>query len=72
MERGFNKSFCPSEVARRLDPENWRSIMRAVRNTALELDTIKITQAGIPVGAEDIKGPIRLSLAKPSSSKEPK
>ena len=64
LERGVGKSICPSEVVRRLYPENWREKMDAVRSVAKELvekKLIEITQKGKAVQA-DAKGPIRLRL----------
>jgi len=63
--RGFDKTYCPSEVARIIDPINWREKMHIVREVAdeLVLDNKLVTlQRGeviseLPSGA---KGPIRL------------
>lgn len=33
-DRGLEKTFCPSEVARKLFPENWRDKMDLVRKVA--------------------------------------
>ena len=66
IERGVGKSICPSEVVRRLYPENWREKMNLVRSVAKDLvekNLIEITQKGEVVQA-DIKGPIRLRLPK--------
>ena len=64
MERGEGKSICPSEVVRRLYPENWRDKMTDVRQAARELvkkQIIVITQKGQVVDP-DAKGAIRLKL----------
>jgi hypothetical protein len=62
--RGPDKSICPSEVARALDPAGWRALMPGVRVAALALareGRIRITQAGRQVDGP-LRGPIRLRL----------
>lgn len=66
-ERGVNKSICPSEVAKAVDPENWRGRMTAVRRVAHELiveGKIQVTQKGVPVDMNTARGPIRIRLIK--------
>jgi hypothetical protein len=63
--RGLGKSICPSEVARRLSPENWRSLMVDVRSVAASLQAagkLRITQGGVEVDLNTVRGPVRLSL----------
>ncbi|MBP0463264.1 MULTISPECIES: DUF3253 domain-containing protein [Neoroseomonas] len=65
-ERGAEKSICPSEAARALDPEGWRSLMTRVRREAVRLaqeGRIDILRKGKQVdpGAE-IRGVIRLRI----------
>jgi hypothetical protein len=65
-ERGAEKSICPSEAARALDAEGWRSLMTRVRREAVRLaqeGRIEILRKGKPVdpGAE-IRGVIRLRI----------
>ena len=70
QKRGVDKSLCPSEVARDLHPEDWRSLMPEVRRvTALLLQEglVAVTQFGNPVDPLDAKGHIRISLAPPQS-----
>ncbi|MBN2759210.1 MAG: DUF3253 domain-containing protein [Rhodobacteraceae bacterium] len=65
VERGAGKSFCPSEVARRL-AEDWRPLMPLTRSVAAELQEAGLVQAtrqGRPVHPETADGPIRLALA---------
>ncbi|UPG71646.1 DUF3253 domain-containing protein [Roseomonas gilardii subsp. gilardii] len=70
-QRGAEKSICPSEVARELGGESWRSLMRPVRDTALELarrGEIEVLRKGKPVepgpkGHGDVRGVIRLRIA---------
>ncbi len=57
---------CPSEVARGLDPDDWRPLMDLVRAAAARLQqrgTVDVYQHGRPVRLEDAKGPIRLRAA---------
>jgi hypothetical protein len=63
--RGAGKSLCPSEVARGLDRDNWRTLMPAVRAAALRLaqeGRIQITQRGRAVVATSLRGAVRLRL----------
>ncbi|MEL6170694.1 MAG: DUF3253 domain-containing protein [Pseudomonadota bacterium] len=57
--RGPDKTFCPSEAARRLS-EDWRPLMEKVRNVAATLPLVA-TQKGVPVDLRVAKGPVRLS-----------
>lgn len=64
--RGTEKSTCPSEVARKLFPEDWRKHMKNVIDAAIELHNqgkVVITQKGIPVDVNHIKGPVRIKIA---------
>ncbi len=62
--RGFEKTVCPSEVARALLPEDWRSLMDRVRSRARVLaiaGRIAVCQSGVCIDPErDWSGPIRL------------
>lgn len=61
--RGPESSVCPSEVARALDPEHWRPLMEPVRAAAANLarvGRIRMTQRGVEVDPERIRGAIRL------------
>ncbi|WDF68690.1 DUF3253 domain-containing protein [Sphingobacterium oryzagri] len=61
--RGDEKTFCPSEIARELFPENWRAHMQEVVEAAIGLQKqgkVVITQKGEPVDIDHIKGPIRI------------
>lgn len=70
QERGCSKSFCPSEVARRLvakNPQlgNWRDWMEPIRADARRLESagkLEFLQRGKRISSkpEDIHGPIRL------------
>ncbi|WP_147125942.1 DUF3253 domain-containing protein [Shimia ponticola] len=57
-ERAPDKTFCPSEAARRV-AENWRPLMPEVRRIAVELG-LAATQKGVIVDPDKARGPIRL------------
>jgi hypothetical protein len=62
--RGTDRSICPSEVARALDPD-WRKLMAPVRRAAAELAAagrIDILRKGKPIAPADMHGVIRLRL----------
>lgn len=60
-------SVCPSEVARRIDPDNWRTHRQAVRDAARRLarrGTVIISQRGKRLDPDDeFRGPIRIARA---------
>ena len=66
QRRGLQASACPSDVARALEPDNWRPLMNRVRDVASQLaqqGRVDITQRGEvvpPIGPW--KGPIRIRL----------
>ena len=63
--RGPDKSVCPSDVARALDPADWRDLMEPVRVVARKLVTkgkLRITQKGKEVDPATARGAIRLRL----------
>ena len=65
--RGADKSICPSEVARALDPA-WQPLMGAVRRVAVRLaeaGRIDILRKGRPVPPAGVRGVIRLRLRRP-------
>lgn len=64
-DRGPGRSVCPSEVARRIRPDDWRPLMPDVRRVAGQLadeGKIRVTQRGSAVDPETARGPIRLTL----------
>lgn len=68
VDRGPDKTICPSEVARALGDQSWRSLMPRVRSIGAALaksGAIEITQKGQVVSPDDAKGPIRYRI-KPS------
>jgi len=63
--RGPEKSTCPSEIARLLYPDNWRDHMKNVVDVAIGLHNegkVVITQKGIAIDVNHIKGPIRIKI----------
>ncbi len=63
--RGAGKTICPSEAAKEMDSENWRSLLTTVRRTAQTLakeDRIAIYRKGKPIEPDAMKGVIRLGL----------
>jgi hypothetical protein len=61
--RGSDHSICPSEVARALGAEDWRTLMRPVRAAAARLagdGRIEVLRHGKPVDPAAFKGVIRL------------
>ncbi|MEO1369350.1 MAG: DUF2256 and DUF3253 domain-containing protein [Acidobacteriota bacterium] len=61
--RARGATICPSEAARRLDAESWRSYMEATRAAARRLvarGEVEITQRGRVVDPSTARGPIRI------------
>ncbi|MGZ8176571.1 DUF3253 domain-containing protein [Williamsia sp. SKLECPSW1] len=66
-QRAPTSSICPSDVARRLNPDDWRPLMEPVREAARELvasGDVEITQHGEVVDPDTIRGPIRIRLPR--------
>lgn len=64
-DRGPDKTICPSEVARSLEPQHWRDLMpqvRAVGAALAQAGAIAVTQKGQGVDPAIVKGPIRYRL----------
>lgn len=64
-KRGFDKTYCPSEVAKQFAPLDWRSKMDVVRKIADELVSsgqliVLQNEQIIKVNPSEAKGPIRL------------
>lgn len=56
-------SICPSDVARAIGGESWRSRMDDVRRVAADLaarDEVVVTQKGEPVRIDEARGPVRI------------
>jgi hypothetical protein len=57
------KTICPSEVARRVDTEDWRPLMDPARRVAarlVEAGELEMTQQGQVVDPATARGPVRL------------
>ncbi|MEM1429406.1 MAG: DUF3253 domain-containing protein [Pseudomonadota bacterium] len=62
-------TFCPSEIARHLAPDDWRPLMPVVRRHAAKLQDageLQTYQKGAPVDPRDARGPIRLGRPSPA------
>ncbi|MDO9352992.1 MAG: DUF3253 domain-containing protein [Solirubrobacteraceae bacterium] len=61
-QRDDGKTICPSEVARALEPDDWRPLMDQVRGVAV--DEVRAGRLVITQGGEAVEppfhGPIRL------------
>ena len=64
-QRGRDKTICPSEVARKLSPNDWRTYMKEIRKIAFELrdaGKVLIMQKGNEVAGSEVVGPIRIRI----------
>ncbi len=62
-QRGAGKTICPSEAARRVDPQGWRDLMEPARSAARRLvdaGEVEMTQQGRVVDPATARGPVRL------------
>ena len=70
VERGPEKTFCPSEAARAVSgdhPDQWGPLMTPARRIAVRLANegrLVITRKGKPVDPNDFRGVYRLSLPR--------
>ena len=65
IQRGPQKSTCPSEIARMLFPDDWSKHMKNIVDVAIDLHhqgKVLITQKGKPIDVNHIKGPIRIKI----------
>lgn len=65
--RPRDASICPSEAARRIRTDDWRTLMEPARMAArrlVERGTVEITQGGRVVDPSHAKGPIRIRLVR--------
>ena len=65
QQRARNATICPSEAARMVGGDDWRSLMEPARAAARRMvaaGRIEITQRGRVVDPSTAKGPIRLRL----------
>ena len=62
-QRGPNKTICPSEAARAVEPDDWRDLMEPARAAARRLvaaGKAEVLQRGVPVDPSTARGPIRV------------
>lgn len=62
-DRARDATICPSEVARRTRPDDWRPLMEPVREAGRRLaarEVVVFLQGGHPVDPSTAKGPVRL------------
>jgi hypothetical protein len=65
--RARTATICPSEAARRVDPEGWRELMEPARMAARRLvaqGEVEVVQGGRAVDPSTAKGPIRIRRAR--------
>ncbi|QLG46498.1 DUF3253 domain-containing protein [Costertonia aggregata] len=72
-ERGLDKTYCPSEVARKFAPDIWRDKMDLVREVADNLVTsgqLIALQKGVKIVKKpsEARGPIRLQKKRSKSN----
>jgi hypothetical protein len=70
--RGPGKTICPSDVARAIGADRWRSAMSLVREAALVLvakGELEVRQQGKRVDPEQAHGPIRYAAKRPGRRK---
>ena len=61
--RAGGATICPSEAARRIDPDGWQELMEPARRAARRMvaaGTLEVVQGGRVVDASEARGPIRL------------
>jgi len=66
--RGPDATVTPTEIAKDLDPNDWRKYLRLVREEAIALartDRIEILRRGKWVNPDDVRGVIRFRLVPP-------
>lgn len=64
--RPVEATICPSEAARAVSPEEWRSLMQRTRSAARRLvaeGRVEIVQGGHVVDPSTARGPIRIRAA---------
>lgn len=73
-ERRPDATVCPSDVARALavDWRPWMPRVRAVAAALAERGEVVISQRGVPVDPEAIRGPIRIGRPRPASEPRPR
>jgi hypothetical protein len=68
--RSAGATICPSEAARVVGGDDWRSLMEPARRAARRLvarGEVEITQKGRPVDPSNARGPIRIRRVVPTA-----
>ncbi|MCM3778628.1 DUF3253 domain-containing protein [Microbacterium hydrocarbonoxydans] len=63
VRKRAGSSICPSDVARTVGGESWRSLMSDVRRVTAQLaddEQVVVTQKGSVVSIRDARGPVRI------------
>ena len=68
LRRREGGTVCPSEVARVVDGERWRSRMPLVREVAAAMPEVVVLQRGGEVDPATARGPVRLGLSPGGAS----
>ena len=72
--RAPGATICPSEAARRVDPDEWRYLVPDVRRVAGRLvadGRVEMTQGGEVVDPATARGPVRLRRPGPTPGHHP-
>ena len=69
LDRGPDKTYCPSEVAKLYAPNDWSKHMSLIRTVAYDLSKegkLEVLQKGklLCQKATEVRGPIRLRIKK--------
>lgn len=74
QSRAEHATICPSEVARALEPVDWRPLMpqiRAVAETLAGARRVELRQGGAVIAPfSRIRGPLRIALGRHASSRD--
>ncbi|CAD6009754.1 DUF3253 domain-containing protein [Agreia sp. COWG] len=68
--RAPTSSICPSDAARAVGDDDWRTLMDASRAAAGRLvarGTVEVTQGGEPVDVATARGPVRIRRTRPDA-----
>lgn len=68
VRRAPTATICPSDAARAIGGDDWRSLMddaRAAAGRLVATGEVEITQGGVVVDLSSARGPIRIRFAHP-------
>ena len=72
--RAPTSSICPSDVARDVATDDWRSLMQPVRDAAARLvaaGRVEVTQGGRVVDVTSARGPVRIRRPRARPDAQP-